>query len=166
MSWGLKTNITPDFEREVMGELDALLLRLLKRLGEESLVRIRNRSSAESWNDQTGNLRASIGYGVVMHGALVFLGGCNGTYGTTGGAEGRKEGKAFLRRIASEHADPKGFALILVAGMEYASYVEEMENKDVLNSTGLVIYARLKEEAVRLENALVKRIEKKNGIAA
>jgi hypothetical protein len=50
--------------------------------------------------------------------------------------------------------------------MEYASYVEEMENKDVLNSTGLVIYARLKEEAVRLENALVKRIEKKYGIAA
>lgn len=166
MSWGLKTNITPDFEREVMGELDTLLLRLLKRLGEESLVRIRNRSSAESWNDQTGNLRGSIGYGVVMHGTLVFLGGCNGTYGTTGGAEGRKEGKAFLRRIASEHADPKGFALILVAGMEYASYVEEMENKDVLNSTGLVIYARLKEEAVRLENALVKRIEKKYGIAA
>ena len=33
---------------------------------------------------------------------------------------------------------PQGYALILVAGMEYASYVQELHHRDVLVSGSLV----------------------------
>lgn len=171
--WGIKTNIVADFEVQVKAELHRILYRMLSRLGEESVKRIRNRPWFESWIDITGNLRSSIGYGVVINGQLVASGGCSGQYGINAGAEGkqskvngRKEGRAFIKQVASEYRNHKGFAFFLTAGMEYASYVEEMENKDVLNSTALTIYGKLQEETLKAEQKLVKVIERKYGIAA
>ena len=40
------------------------VLKALSKLGDESVVRIRNRSAKESWIDHTGNLRSSIGFAV------------------------------------------------------------------------------------------------------
>lgn len=164
--WGIKTNIVADFEVQVKAELHRILYRMLSRLGEESVARIRDRSYMESWKDQSGNLRGSIGYGVVINGILVKQGGCDRSYGTEGGAEGRKNGKEFIRQIAAKYTQNTGFALILVAGMDYATYVEDMENKDVLNSTALTIYGKLQEETLKAEQKLVKVIERKYGIAA
>ena len=84
------------------------------------------------YNNPTGNLRSSIGYVVVVDGqvyekAIVEM--------TKNGTEGRKEAEAFLSRLASEHKT--GICLIVVAGMNYAVYVEG-RGKNVLTSAKLL----------------------------
>ena len=50
-----------------------------------------------SYMDQTGNLRSSIGYVVVVDGQIVRK---NVVYLVKNGTEGTKEAEAFLRRLA------------------------------------------------------------------
>ena len=80
---------------------------------------IREARDNGSYMDQTGNLRSSIGYVVVVDGQIVRK---NVVDLVKNGTEGTKEAEAFLERIASEHSS--GICLIVVAGMNYASYVE------------------------------------------
>lgn len=104
-------------------------------LGQKSIKFIRNRSGDESWFDQSGNLRSSIGYVIVHDGTIIGSGGFQKVNGPNRGettTEGSKEGRNFAESLAAKY--PSGYALIVVAGMEYASYVEAMENKDVLAS--------------------------------
>lgn len=94
---------------------------------------IRARSADESWIDQTGNLRSSIGYVIVRNGRIVKRGGfekVDGPKRNESNEDGSTLGESYAKRLAMSYT--KGFALIVVAGMEYASYVEDMENKDVL----------------------------------
>lgn len=102
------------------------------KLGEESTVRIRDRSAEESWIDHTSNLRSSIGYAVYDHGLKEI----ESTFATLGtGADGSSEGKKMVQQLAQEYSNV--FALVVVAAMDYAGYVEAMDNKDVLASTEL-----------------------------
>lgn len=80
---------------------------------------IREARDNGSYMDQTGNLRSSIGYVVVVDGQVVRK---NVVDLVKNGTEGTKEAEAFLERLATEHSD--GICLIVVAGMNYASYVE------------------------------------------
>lgn len=102
------------------------------KLGEEAKARIRDRSAEESWIDQTGNLRSSIGYAIYDHGKKelesVFEVVKNG-------GEGSQTGKDFIEQLAHEYAT--AYALVIVAGMNYASFVEAKDSKDVLASTDL-----------------------------
>lgn len=70
----------------------------------------------KTYNDVTGCLSASIGYGVAVDGRLVKVGGF-------GGGEGENEGLAALHRAVSELSTDSP-TLIVVAGMRYALYVE------------------------------------------
>lgn len=67
------------------------------------------------YTDRTGNLRNSIGYVVIHDGNVVspmsFKGG-----------KGAEEGQKFIDKLKAHYK--KGFTLIVVAGMSYASYVE------------------------------------------
>lgn len=127
----------------------------LAKLGEECIAKIRDRSGSESWYDQTGNLRSSIGYAVYDHG----LRKVQSSFQTIiGGSEGSSEGKKMINNLANEYS--KVYALVVVAGMNYAEYVESLENKDVLASTELwakgVIDARLE----RAKKSALANIEK------
>ena len=102
-----------------------------------------------SWNDQTGNLRSSVGYIVIRDGDIKAEGGFQ-SYGETG--EGSERGRAFARGLIPQY--PSGAALIIVAGMEYAAYVEAMDNKTVLAQGEL--------ETARLINELVERLNRRN----
>lgn len=109
---------------------------------------------AGEYNDITGNLRSSIGYVVLFNGqpykysqSRVFRGRKykNKTYKgkklvRKKGNMGVSEGQAFLERLAKEFANryPKGVVLIVVAGMKYAVYVEELHNLNVLSSAELL----------------------------
>lgn len=102
------------------------------KLGEECTGRIRDRSAEESWIDHTSNLRSSIGYAVYDYG----IKSVESTFSTIGsGSEGSSEGKKMVQELASEYS--KVFALVVVAAMNYADFVEAKENKDVLASTEL-----------------------------
>lgn len=85
-----------------------------------------------NWNDQSGNLRSSIGYIVTINGNIWKEGGFQQHAGT---GEGSTVGRAYALSLIPLHS--KGVALILVAGMDYAAYVEAMENKTVLAQGGL-----------------------------
>lgn len=118
------------FER--MEGLKSQYLRSLIAAGTETLNYIRNRSGEASWYDQTGNLRSSTGFVILDEGQIVFQSGFDQV---KDGAEGSRIGKLFSERIAGMEQFQHGLVLIVVAGMEYAAYVEAMENKDVLASS-------------------------------
>ena len=54
---------------------------------------------------------------------------------TKSGNNGQKEGESFINKVTSQY--PKGFVLIVIAGMKYASYVEA-RNYNVLTSAELL----------------------------
>lgn len=108
------------------------IMRALARLGEECVIKVRSRSGEESWYDQTGNLRSSVGYGAYDYGKKYV----ESAFDTIkSGGEGSAEGQKYLHEIAEQYQ--KCFALVIVAGMSYAEYVEAKDSKDVLASTEL-----------------------------
>lgn len=138
--------MTPEVAvRLVMNTVPAIIneeiTQSLIRLGEECLTRIRTRSMEESWIDRTGNLRSSIGYAVYNYGVEVIESAFMALPGPEGsGQKGADTGREYVKSLASRFSDT--YALVVVAGMEYAEYVEAMKNKDVLASTE--IWARKK----------------------
>lgn len=93
---------------------------------------IREARENGSYMDQTGNLRSSIGYAVVVDGQIVQT---KISAQVMNGVDGKGAATAFLSRLSSEY--PSGIYLIVVAGMNYASYVEE-RGKNVLTSAELL----------------------------
>lgn len=122
---------------------------------EECVNRVRNRSADDSWIDHTGNLRSSIGYIITVDGKVATQGGFKPTAAPDGnGGKGQKEGEDYAQSLVSRFS-LKPLALVVVAGMEYAVFVEARDNKDVLAATEL--WAR--DEWKRREPQLKAKIE-------
>ena len=109
---------------------DALLMEL-QAIGEKVVNHARDLKPPISFTDQTGNLRSSIGYGIYINGKPITKNfkDASGPKGNKG--QGRRKGEKFANSIARKL--PKGISLVVVAGMEYAYYVEA-NNRDVLTS--------------------------------
>lgn len=125
------------------------------KLGEECVVRIRDRSFEESWSDHTANLRSSIGYAIYEYGKKKIESAFE-TIKT--GLQGSAEGKKMVADLANEYS--KVFALVVVAGMNYAEYVEAIESKDVLASTELWAKSVVDERLKRAVDDAAKKINK------
>lgn len=86
--------------------------------------------SSGGYDDQTGNLRSSIGYRIYKDGVKVKDGGfanvtTRNTKGKTVTGNGIKEAKAALDKYGLAYEIPiQGWTLVIVAGMSYATYVE------------------------------------------
>lgn len=144
--------MTIELHRIVMDEV----IRAFQYLGEESVAKIRNRSSEESWIDDTGNLRSSIGYAIYDHAVIK----AKSAFEVVGqGIEGSAEGEKMITELAKLYS--KVYALVVVAAMNYAEYVEAKENKDVLASTEL--WARAKVDSY-MKKALDRALKKINKI--
>ena len=112
--------------------VDRLTIRALSKLGEQCVTKIRDRAGDKSWYDQTGNLRSSVGY-VIDHNKNIIQ---YSTFNQVNqGSEGVKTGKDLAKELAKRYSN--NYVLIVVAGMNYAEFVEAMDNKDVLASTEL-----------------------------
>lgn len=112
--------------------VDRLTIRALSKLGEQCVTKIRDRAGDKSWYDQTGNLRSSVGY-VIAHNKNIIQ---YSTFNQVNqGSEGVKTGKDLAKELAKRYSN--NYVLIVVAGMNYAEFVEAMDNKDVLASTEL-----------------------------
>ena len=124
-------------------------------LGEQCVARIRDRSAEESWIDHTGNLRSSIGYAVYGYGRKLV----EATFeADLGGDEGSARGKRYVPSLAHQYATT--IALVVVAGMSYADYVESINNKDVLASTELWARSVVKGYIQQALNKAMKSITK------
>ena len=112
--------------------VERLTIRALAYLGEQCVSRVRNRGGDQSWYDQSGNLRSSVGYVIAYNGSIIQYSDFNQIkQGSEGVTVGKKLAEELVKRYSND------YVLVIVAGMNYAEYVEAMENKNVLASTEL-----------------------------
>lgn len=115
--------ITPTFpnghvRKQVMAHSDRIVaaaIYAMKVLAEELVIYAKNN---RNYIDQTGNLTNSIGYVITYKGKVVSQGGFTGS----GEEISAQIGLSLANEIASETQND--FAVIIVAGMNYAAYVE------------------------------------------
>ena len=104
---------------QVQNEAENQFIRILRRVGE---MAVNEAKTNGNYQDRTANLRNSIGYVVAIDG-VVFIEDFNTSRnGTKPSKESPvKYGKELAYEVAKSE---NGYALIVVAGMKYASYVE------------------------------------------
>jgi hypothetical protein len=106
--------------------VDNAIVQTLRRLGEQCVRRARE---SGDYTDQTGNLRSSIGFIVVLNGSIIERNFISASKDENG--KGRATGEGLAEDLASKYSI--GYVLIVVAGMNYAAAVES-KSKDVLTS--------------------------------
>lgn len=126
--------ITPEkqimqYMQDELNAYERVIIRRLAYCGDECVTQAREFGS---YQDQTGNLRSSTGYVIVKNGQIISGSGFSSV---SGGSEGTQVGPTFARQLASEF--PRGIVLIVVAGMNYAAYVEA-KGYDVLTSSEIL----------------------------
>lgn len=131
------------------------IFRALAYLGEQCIVKIRDRGPKESWFDQTGNLRSSIGYAIYGEGRKVIESAFDVV---KNGSQGAVEGKRIIDELATKYAET--FALVVVAGMDYADAVEARDGKDVLATTEIWAKREVQKYLDRAKERAIRRITK------
>ncbi len=107
-----------------------VIINTLNRVGMQCVKVARDISKPNTFLDQTGNLRSSIGYAVLIDGKIDKM----SSFGPVkNGTEGKKTGVNLINELAQKYS--RGIVLVVVAGMNYASYVET--KRDVLKSSEL-----------------------------
>jgi hypothetical protein len=111
----LKSNFNESkSKREVQAQADTLYQKIINAFiyaAEDFIVNARGQAQSHvmgQYEDKTGNLRNSIGYFIFHNGELVHE---------------KNEITANLSKV-QDFIRPTGFQMILIAGMNYASYVE------------------------------------------
>lgn len=128
-----------------------LTVRALASLGEQCVRLARDRAPELSWIDQTGNLRSSIGYIITHNGNILRY---SDFKQVKRGSEGTKTGKDFAEEIANQFSNE--YVLVVVAGMNYAEFVEARENKDVLATPELFVKKELPIMIEKLKRQIAK----------
>lgn len=136
---------------------------LINAVGPMTVVNAREKST---FQDQTGNLRSSMGFVLAKDGKILETGGFTQVQGngenmaivsfktkegkevnfhakgiSGDGHEGLVNGKQYAEELARNAG--KGYVLIIVAGMNYAGYVES-KGFDVLTQTGTYLESEVK----------------------
>ena len=148
--------ITSNFNQDaVKARFDAFLAQIenaqikrLQRLGEMCVEHARNVPKETGFQDQTGNLRSSIGYAVFMDGVAIH----SMFDPVKGSSDGAKKGAAIAKKVASSIP---GMCLVVTAGMNYAQYVEAT-GRDVIASAEILA----QRELPRMLEGLVQNIKK------
>ena len=127
----------------VEAELHRRVLRNLNALGMQCVTLAR---SLGNYQDRTGNLRNSIGYLIQKDGVVIdtFF------QAVGGGTLGKDTGETYAKDVGKNY--PNGYALIVVAGMEYAGYVEDVHNLPVLQPAKDFAEAKAPEIIERIKN--------------
>ena len=118
----------------VKEEISNAIVGVFASIGDYVIKGIRN-GELGNWNNQTGSLRSSVGFAVCRNGGIVRM---SGFETILDGSEGSAKGRALCERLASEYAKYP-YALFVVAGEDYAAYVEAVESKVVLAGGQLYI---------------------------
>lgn len=116
------------YTRAEIQKLEQRIAKTLMYIGEQCVNEARD---SGAYINQTGNLRSSIGY-VILHDGEVVVEPEFIQY--KDGQNGVERGKDFIKELIARTG--KGFSLIVVAGMEYAAYVEA-KGLNVLSSSEL-----------------------------
>lgn len=122
---------------QYVANVEEKILNLLYYVGEKFVAYAK---PLDTYKDQTGNLRSSIGYVIYKNGQLAMRSAfeqvpCKNPYNKDE-LNGGEVGLALAQKVAQQETAP--FVLVCVAGMNYAAYVER-RGYDVV--TGGSIYA-------------------------
>lgn len=112
--------------KALLAEVDRQLIESLTRVGEEAVKLAKMIPPERGFKDRTRNLRSSIGYVVLVDGKPVNV----AFAAVKGGHAGVNEGQRLALQVGSK---TEGYALVVVAGMNYAVHVES-KGRDVLTS--------------------------------
>lgn len=125
--------------------IDHAILSRLQYIGETFVNNARNNNT---YLDQTGNLRSSIGYIILKNGKVTFENYKESNRGTD-----KKRGVSIAKKLTAELKSElgKGYVLIVVAGMDYAAAVES-RGKDVLTASSIIAKKQLKDAIENFKN--------------
>jgi hypothetical protein len=126
--------LTPDsnidnYLSNLIARKEQVIIRNMCYVGEKCVNEARTNGG---YIDRTGNLRSSIGYVVIADGSVVQMSDFSQV---KQGAQGSTEGQSFINQLVWKF--PKGICLIVVAGMNYATYVSA-KGYNVLDSSELL----------------------------
>lgn len=122
---GMRPRFTPaDVRADMEKRLQAIDTAIINRLSYLGELCVNHARSVNTYRDQTGNLRSSIGYVLVKDGRVIKR-------NFTGTGSGPAEGEGLAGTLVGQYRS--GYALIVVAGMNYATKVES-RGLDVLST--------------------------------
>lgn len=136
--------MTKEIEDALRKKLADELNAAVDRLYEVGLSAVNTIRQNHAYKDQTGNLTSSVGCAVVVNGEIMQISGFEAVKPT--GEKGSQEGRSYVQSLASQF--PDGVTLIIVAGMNYAAYVER---RGIGGMTGGELFARQAVEDLLLE---------------
>ena len=137
---GFKANFTmgdvkADIDKAKQG-FEESLLDEFRRTGEQFIADAR---SIRTYQDQTGNLRSSIGYALFKDGQMLEQ--------TFPGGDVTGSGGTLAKWVANSYK--RGYLLVVVAGMFYAQYVEA-KSYDVLTGSSYAAETNIKARVAKL----------------
>lgn len=139
--------LTPpaNIDKFVEGEIEKLKNALAYNLGAIGEQVVNEARISGSYEDQSGNLRSSVGFVIAIDGEIVQ---CSSFEVVKNGKEGAEKGKAYAMSLVERF--PNCTVLIVVAGMHYASYVHA-KGKNVLESSELLAKKLISELSKKLD---------------
>jgi len=124
-----------DVEKYIKQETDKWfneLMEVLRSQGKLFTKRARAKTKSEGgFGNITWNLRSSIGFCLVYQGKVVETYFPRIKNGTTGNEKGRE----LAKKVALQSDSGDDIVLVLVAGEDYASFVQMRENTDVIRTS-------------------------------
>jgi len=138
----------------ILGQSKVIEKALLYRL-EYLVTQLQNHAKQNAgYKDQTANLKSSIGGVVVKDGKAISYKGFVKESVSIGleGSSGIGTGISFINSLLGQISN--GYGIIVVAGMEYASFVENHHNLNVLKKTELIMPIKMTEAMNRLKASI------------
>lgn len=138
-------------KKQLQNYLKRFVVRVEKALvyNMEALVaQLQNHAKQSAgYQDQTSNLKGSIGGVVLKDGRPISYKGFD-----AGGEEGNTQGLEYINSLISNYGS--GYTILIVAGMEYATYVENYHNLNVLAKTELKLQRDIPKMLERLKKVI------------
>jgi len=127
----IKANFSDSYLKEIMNQFTGAVTDSVSDAMRMACLKMVERAKqTNTYKDRTGNLRSSIGYVLYHNGKEIS----RQFEIVKDGGDGIRKGSALAREVASEYG--KGFVAVVVAGMNYAAYVEA-KGKDVITGSSL-----------------------------
>lgn len=133
------------FDRYIENCIQQKITALIQMFNYVGLECVREARTKRRYFDQTGNLRSSTGYCVLYNGTIVHQSAFEAVKPTA--TQGAASGRELMNNLIAQNST--GIVLIVVAGMNYAAYVEA-KGLNVLDSSEMMAKKLVRKTLKRL----------------
>ncbi|HEY0056877.1 MAG TPA: hypothetical protein VGB63_16115 [Pedobacter sp.] len=133
---------------EMLERVNRVFLNELTKIGLDAVKYARLKTKSQGgYDDQTGNLRSSIGFIIQYDGQTIHQDFELSPEGTDK-QEGLRAGEQYAKELGANESS--GWAVIIVAGMEYGFYLEA-KGYDVISGSTLGMENKLRQLSKRMQ---------------